>query len=508
MSGGTIPDRGYYAVHAGDGGPRVGELDEEMVFETRAGDAILLGAPAPWRVDVITRDRVIVSPAPGEPGRLPFWRGEGPGRPLELGRAIGALRARARRAHRRRVPSSTCMRTSRSTTNAAKNLVAYVHEQQAHTGALPTDRAVTIERFRDELGDWRVCILTPFGARVHAPWALRRAARPEPASGFEVQSSYTDDGIVLRFADVDELPATALLMPDPDELDRAGDVGARAERRSSPGRFRENAARALLLARSGPQRNPLWAQRLRARDLLAVVRRYPDFPIVIETYREILGEVFDLAEPGGIAATDPQPRDRGPRRGDARRVAFARSLVFAHLAEHVYEQDAPLCGRRGERADARSRPPAVPARAGRAARAHRRGRARDARRAAQGTADDRRARDPDELHDLLRRVGDLDRAEVRARCEGDAEAWLAALTAQWRAVPAELAVGRRWIAAEDAGLYRDALAARCAGGTARALSHGRRESRWRRCCVASRIRAGPFVTDEVATRVSPVGGRG
>jgi ATP-dependent Lhr-like helicase len=508
VSGGTIPDRGYYAVHLGDDGPRIGELDEEMVFETRPGDAILLGSST-WRVESIGRDRVIVSPAPGEPGRMPFWRGEGPGRPLELGRAIGAfLRelgerapADAQRWARERSPLDA---------NAATNLVAYVHEQLAHAGALPTDRAVVIERFRDELGDWRVCILTPFGSRLHAPWALAVQQVLSHRAGFEVQVSWSDDGITLRFADADELPPAALLIPDPDEL--AELVTAElAQSALFASRFRENAARALLLARSGPQRNPLWAQRLKARDLLAVVRRYPDFPIVIETYREILGEVFDL--PGledllrRIRGREVQVHDAETRGASP----FARSLVFAQVAEHVYESDAPLAERRASALVLDRR-----LLAGLLGQSEMR-ELIDADVLAtlvaqlQGTASDRRARDADELHDLLRRLGDLAVDEIHARCEGGeqsgpeatstglAEEWLAKLAAQWRAIETRIAGATRWIAAEDAALYRDALGAPVPSGLPAHLLAATADplSTLLRRYAHTR---GPFPTEDVAER--------
>jgi len=355
-----------------------------------------------------------------------------------------------------------------------------------------------IERFRDEIGDWRVCILTPFGARVHAPWALAVQHILSQRAGFEVQTSYTDDGIVLRFADVDELPAAALLIPDPEELVEVV-TSELAQSALFAGRFRENAARALLLARPGPQRNPLWAQRLKARDLLAVVRKYPSFPIVIETYREILGEVFDLPSledlltrirSREIEVHDVETRGASP---------FARSLVFARVAEHVYEQDAPLAERRAS---------ALNLDRGLLQSLLGQGELRELIDAdvlatlvaqLQGLADDRHARDPDELHDLLRRVGDLDLAEVGGRCAGDPEPWLATLTAQWRALAIDLAGARRWIAAEDAALYQDALGTEIPPGVPdrfRASTEDPLPALLRRF---ARTR-GPFVSADVATR--------
>ncbi|MEM9533888.1 MAG: DEAD/DEAH box helicase, partial [Pseudomonadota bacterium] len=246
MNAGTIPDRGAYGVHLGEDGPRVGELDEEMVFETRAGDNIMLGAST-WRVEAITRDRVIVAPAPGEPGRLPFWRGDGPGRPIELGQAIGAfLRQAGRFGHEKR--TQWLKKHTPLDDYAVENLAAYITEQKDHCGALPTDRSVVIERFRDELGDWRVCILTPFGARIHAPWAMALQRTLGDLAGFEMQVMYTDDGIVLRLADVDDLPALDALIPDPDEVEELI-TDQLASTSLFAGLFRENAVRSLLLRR-------------------------------------------------------------------------------------------------------------------------------------------------------------------------------------------------------------------------------------------------------------------
>ncbi len=249
LNAGTIPDRGNYAVHLGEDGPRVGELDEEMVFESRPGDLIMLGAST-WRVESITRDRVIVSPAPGEPGRLPFWHGDGPGRPLELGQAIGAFVRQLGRMGQARTAAWLKANTPLDEF-AAQNLAAYIAQQKEHTGTLPTDRAITVERFRDELGDWRVCILTPFGARIHAPWAIALQQRLGEQNGFEIQVMYTDDGIVLRFADVEELPPLETLLPDPDDVEEL--VTAQlAGTALFAGLFRENAVRSLLLRRRAP----------------------------------------------------------------------------------------------------------------------------------------------------------------------------------------------------------------------------------------------------------------
>ncbi|HEX9380005.1 MAG TPA: DEAD/DEAH box helicase, partial [Gaiellaceae bacterium] len=289
---GTIPDRGLFGVHLVDGGGRVGELDEEMVYEARAGQTFLLGAST-WRIEEITRDRVLVSPAPGVPGAVPFWKGEGVGRPYELGEAIG-------RASRELVAQSEKAATKRLTEEhrlderAAGNLLTFLNEQAAATGAIPSDRTVVVERFRDEIGDWRLCILTPFGARVHAPWALALAARLRESLGLEVQSIWSDDGIALHLPDADAPPPTDDVVISPDEVEElvVQEVGQSA---LFGARFRENAARALLIPRRRPdQRTPLWQQRLKAQGLLQVARKYGSFPVILETYRECLQDVFDL----------------------------------------------------------------------------------------------------------------------------------------------------------------------------------------------------------------------
>src|SRR6266540_2967255 len=289
---GTIPDRGLYGVHLVDGGGRVGELDEEMVYEARAGQTFLLGAST-WRIEEITRDRVLVSPAPGVPGAIPFWKGEGPGRPHELGEAIG-------KASRELASLSETKALARLTEQhsldeqAARNLLTFLGDQQAATGAVPSDRTVVVERFRDEIGDWRVCILTPFGARVHAPWSLALGARLRDALGLEVQSLWSDDGIAILLPDADATPPIDELIIDPNDIEDLvmTELGGSALFGS---RFRENAGRALLIPRRRPgERTPLWQQRLKAQGLLQVARKYGSFPVILETYRECLQDVFDL----------------------------------------------------------------------------------------------------------------------------------------------------------------------------------------------------------------------
>ena len=342
---GTIPDRGLYGVFQVGGGGRVGELDEEMVYEAREGQTFMLGAST-WRIEEITRDRVLVSPAPGVPGAVPFWKGEGMGRPYELGARIG-------RASRELVALSDDKATDVLRGDyhldklAASNLLAFLREQE-RTSALPTDKTVVVERFRDEIGDWRVCILTPFGGRVHAPWSMALAARIRDALGQEVQTLWSDDGIALHLPDADSPPAIADLLVGPDELEElvVQEVGQTALFGS---RFRENAARALLIPRRRPgQRTPLWQQRLRAQSLLQVARRYGSFPIVLETYRECLQDVFDLPALRGILdglarreldLVDVETASASP---------MAASLLFDYVATYMYEDDTPAAERRAQ----------------------------------------------------------------------------------------------------------------------------------------------------------------
>src|SRR3989475_9216260 len=342
---GTIPDRGLFGVHLIDGGGRVGELDEEMVYEARAGQTVLLGAST-LRIEEITRDRVLVSPAPGVPGAGPFWKGEGVGRPYELGEAIG-------RASRELAALSDEKALERLQTEhtldgrAANNLLTFLNEQAAATGAVPSDRTVVVERFRDEIGDWRLCILTPFGARVHAPWALALAARLRESLGIEVQSIWSDDGIALHLPDADAPPPTDDVVISSDEVEElvVQEVGQSA---LFGARFRENAARALLIPRRRPdQRTPLWQQRLKAQGLLQVARKYGSFPVILETYRECLQDVFDLPalkrlltglRTRALDLVDVETASASP---------YSASLLFDYIATYMYEDDTPPADRRG-----------------------------------------------------------------------------------------------------------------------------------------------------------------
>jgi ATP-dependent Lhr-like helicase len=455
INGGTIPDRGTYSVHLGEDGPRLGELDEEMVHESSAGDVFTLGASS-FRIERITRDRVIVSPAPGEAGKLPFWHGEGPGRPIELGRALGAF-VREISALSDGEAQRVLERDYHLDAVAAQNLRAYLGDQRAATGTLPSDRAITIERFRDELGDYRVCILSPFGARVHAPWALAIEAKLSAHTGVAAQAMYNDDGIVLRFAEGDEPPDPSLLMLDADALE---DLLMQQLAGSAlfAGMFRENASRALLLPRRRPDaRVPLWMQRRRSADLLAVAREFPAFPIILETYRSCLKDVFDVPALRELLAAIDRREVRVDVVDSAAPSPFARDLVFAYVASYLYEGDAPLAERRahalaldrnllrellGESALRDLLDPELIA---------------EVEAELQGVHPERRAHDADMLHDLLRRVGDLREDEIAARTLGDAAAFLSALITAKRASRVRVAGELRVIAVEDAALYRDAL---------------------------------------------------
>lgn len=460
LSGGTIPDRGLYTVHLGEGGPRVGELDEEMVFESRPGQTFILGAST-WRVERITADRVIVSPAPGEPGNIPFWRGDGAGRPAEFGRALGAFLRETDEALRRdRAEAIRRLRDDCALDAfAAENLAAYLEEQRQAAGAVPNDRVILVERYLDELGDWRVVILTPFGAQVHAPWALAIEARLAREAGFEVRAIWSDDGIALRFTGVGEPPPLEALLPSPEEveelvIERLGQSALFAAR------FRENAARALLLPRRGPnRRTPLWLQRQKAAQLLAVASRYPDFPILLETYRECLQDVFDLPALRQLLADIRTRMVRVAEVETAEPSPFARSLAYDYVAAYMYEGDQPLAERRAHAltldrtllrallGDEELRgllpPEAID----------------DVELELQALAEPFRARSADAVHDLLRRLGDLSSSEIEARVADRSAlpAWLARLEREGRALRVRIAGEERYIAAEDAGRYRDGL---------------------------------------------------
>ena len=501
VSGGTIPDRGLYAVHLGSDGPRIGELDEEMVHETRPGETVTLGAST-WRVAEITRDRVGVVPAPGEPGKLPFWRGEGPGRPIELGRRLGEfVRTLADVCHEEgREAGERWLREAHALDAwAAANLVGYVLEQEEATGGLPTDRSITVERFRDELGDWRVCLLSPFGARVHAPWALAIESRLGNEAGFEVQALWSDDGIVLRFADAEQTPTLDALLPDPEEIEDLV-VAQLAGSSLFAAQFRENAARALLLPRRRPgSRTPLWTQRLRAQNLLAVARGFPSFPIMLETYRSCLQDVFDLPSLRTLLGAVRQRSIRVDEVETRSASPFARSLVFAYTATYLYQGDVPLAERRaqalsldrqmlrellGEEELRDLLDAEVIA---------------DVEALLQLRAEERRISDAEGLHDLLRVLGDLAPEEVAARSSADPEGWIESLLAARRIARMRIGGEERLVAVEDAALYRDALGSVPPSGLPEALL-ARTERPLEQILLRYARQHGPFVTESVARR--------
>ena len=460
MSGGTIPDRGTFGVFLPDG-TRVGELDEEMVYESRPGENFLLGAST-WRIEDITFERVIVTPAPGQPGKMPFWHGDRPGRPLELGRALGAFQRETRSLATASATAGTALPQLMADYSldalAAHNVLLYLEEQAQATGVVPDDRTIVVERFRDEIGDWRVCILSSFGVPVHAPWAMAIERRLIERYGIPVETMYTDDGIVLRLPEAaDELPLDDLII-DPDEIDELV-MASLPQTSLFSARFRECAARALLLPRRRPgQRTPLWQQRQRAADLLAVASKYPTFPILLETSRECLQDVFDLP---ALREVLGQLRSRAIRVvsvDTAKASPFAQSLLFNWIAAFMYEGDSPLAERRAaalslDRDLLRDLLGAEELRE-----LLDPGALADIELELQLLADGRRARSADELHDVLRKVGDLSAAEIDLRCEGEAAAaWLASLVHDRRAIAVSVARVDRYIAAEDAARYRDAL---------------------------------------------------
>ncbi|MFC4556335.1 DEAD/DEAH box helicase [Georgenia faecalis] len=468
-SGGTIPDRGLYGVFlarggaddvAGSrGGRRVGELDEEMVYESRVGDTFTLGSST-WRIEDITPDRVLVSPAAGLPGRLPFWKGDSPDRPFELGRALGTLVREvaaldAPEAHAR-------LATGGLDEWARDNLLAYLEEQRAATGRLSDDRTIVVERFRDEIGDWRVVVHSPFGGRVHAPWALVLAARLRDRLGMDVSAMHADDGIVLRLPDVGpgELAVdTADLLLEPEDV--AGEVvRSLAGSAHFAARFREAAARSLLLPRRRPdRRQPLWQQRHRAAQLLSVAADHPEFPVVLEAVRECLQDDFDTPALTTVMADVAARRVRVVEVETPSPSPFARSLLFGYAGQFLYDGDAPLAERRaaaltldpallaelvgeglGDLADLLDPDAAAEVEAEVGLRTH-------------------PAADAEALADLVRRLGPVttDALAQRAADPAAVPGWLAALEAQRRALPVRVAGQQRWIVPEDAARLRDGL---------------------------------------------------
>ncbi len=459
LNGGTIPDRGTYGVFlAGTHAKpiRVGELDEEMVFEQRTGDTFILGAST-WRVEEITHDRVLVSPAPGDPGKMPFWHGDQAGRPIEFGRRIGAL-VRELRDAPRSVAITRLMGEHDLEQGAAENVLRYLADQELASVHVPDDRNIVIERVRDELGDWRVCCLTPLGSRIHAPWAMAVTAKLRANGGQEVETMWSEDGFCLRFPESEEPPPVEQLLLEPEEaaelvLRQLGSTALFAAK------FRESAARALLLPRRRADgRTPLWQQRKRSYDLLGVASRYPSFPILLEAYRECLRDVFDMPALMEVLRAVGN-RSMRVHTVDSRTPSpFASALLFSYVANYIYDGDAPLAERRAQALSIDQ----------------------DQLRELMGDADLRelldinaieeteeqlqclteswRARSMDGVHDLLLRLGDLSREELRIRCVSEevAESVDRLMKAR-RALEVQIAGVKRVIAVEDSARYRDAI---------------------------------------------------
>jgi len=458
-SGGTIPDRGLFGVFlAGRERARVGELDEEMVYETRVGDVFVLGASS-WIIEEITHDRVLVTPAPGRSGVMPFWHGDAPGRPVELGRAVGAFIREisalgpAARSHRLEEMNLDAF--------AARNLSDYLDEQEAATGVLPDDTTVLVERFKDELGDWRVCIHSPFGARVHAPWSLAIEAQAKEHMGVDVQCIYTDDGIVVRLPEANDAPDASFATFDPEDVEHlvVEQVGSSALFAS---RFRECASRALLLPRRRPgSRSPLWQQRQKSARLLQVASEHETFPIVLETFRECLQDVFDLPALVELMASIRRREVKVVEVDTALPSPFASSLQFGYVSAFMYEGDTPLAERRAQALSL-----------DRSLLAEIMGREElrdlidapsltDLEIELQRLTDARKGASADEVHDLLRALGDLSPGEIRARVRlpTSVDAWLVDLVGSRQILETRVAGELRFIAIEDAALYRDALGA-------------------------------------------------
>ena len=459
LNGGTIPDRGLYGVFlAGTGSKpvRVGELDEEMVFEQRTGDTFILGAST-WRVEEITHDRVLVSPAPGDPGKMPFWHGDQAGRPLEFGRRIGAL-VRSLRDMPRSVAVTTLTADHDLEPQAAENVMRYLADQELATTVVPDDRNIVVERVRDELGDWRMCCLTPFGSKIHAPWAMAVTARIRANGGPEVETMWSEDGFVLRFPETDEPPSIDHLLLEPEEavelvLRQLGSTALFAAK------FRESASRALLLPRRRADgRTPLWQQRKRAYDLLSVASRYASFPILLEAYRECLRDVFDMPALMEIMRAIGN-RSLRVHTVDTRTPSpFASALLFSYVANYIYDGDAPLAERRAQAlsidqdqlrelmgdADLRELLDL--------------GAIEETEEQLQCLADGYKARTMDGVHDLLLRLGDLRRDELLTRCVSPEIALtVERLRKSMRVLEVSVAGEKRLIAVEDAGRFRDAL---------------------------------------------------
>nr|WP_254909593.1 DEAD/DEAH box helicase [Micromonospora sp. NBS 11-29] len=515
-SGGTIPDRGLFGVFlaGAERAARVGELDEEMVYESRVGDVFLLGSSS-WRIEEITPDRVLVSPAPGQAARMPFWKGDQLGRPVELGRAIGArVRALLRQSDADAVAT---LRAGGLDDWAAGNLMTYLREQKAATRSLPDDRTVVVERFRDELGDWRLAVHSVLGTRVNGPWALAIGRRLAERYGVDAQVMPSDDGIVVRLPDTaEEPPGADVVVFEPDEVAQLVEesVGTSALFAS---RFRECAARSLLLPRRDPRRRqPLWQQRQRAAQLLDVAREYADFPVTLEAARECLQDVFDQPALAELMRDLAARKVRLVEVESERPSPFARSLLFGYVGAFLYEGDAPLAERRaaalaldsgllGEllgRVDLRELlDPAVLA---------------ESERQLRWRTEQRRPRDAEDVVELLRVVGDLSTAELAER--GVPESWPVELAAARRVLRVRIAGEDRWVIVEDAARLRDALGVALPVGVAEAYltpvadplgdlvaRYARTHGPFAAATCAARFGLGVFVVEQTLRRLAATG---
>jgi ATP-dependent Lhr-like helicase len=502
VNGGAIPDRGLFGVFlAGQNkGSRVGELDEEMVFESRTGETIILGATT-WRIEEISHDRVLVSPAPGEPGKMPFWHGDTAGRPAEFGETIGKM-TRQLLAMPRPTAFTKLVEEHSLGQNAAENLLRYLDDQQAATHRVPSDEDIVVERCRDELGDWRICVLTPFGSRVHAPWCMAAMAKLRDERGLVAESMWSDDGFVIRLPETDEPVDSEYLIPSVTEfrdlvLRQLGSTSLFAAR------FREAAGRALLLPKRRPgSRAPLWQQRKRAADLLAVASRYSTFPILLEAYRECVRETFDLPAATAVLRKIESGQIRVTTVTSEKPSPFASSLLFSYIANYIYDGDAPLAERRAQAlaidqsqlqellgdTDLRE---LLDTSALDEVEAH-----------LQATDPDYHARHADAIHDLLLRLGDLAPDEIASRSVSPEVAdSVKQLEATRRVVNVKIALKRRYIAVEDAARYRDALGIPLPPGLAEVWLRPSAEPLLEIVRRYARTH-GPFTTNDVARRYS------
>ncbi|KQZ85926.1 DEAD/DEAH box helicase [Microbacterium sp. Root166] len=510
-SGGTIPDRGLFGVFiAGESqNARVGELDEEMVYESRVNDVFTLGTTS-WRIVEITHDRVNVVPAFGQPGKVPFWHGDGIGRPAELGEALGKFSREVSTAKPEKAEQR--LRDAGLDDRAQSNLLAYLAEQRESTGTLPTDRQLTVERGRDEVGDWRIILHSPYGMQVHAPWALAVNARIRERLGVEGSAVASDDGIIARVPDAAaEPPGAELFVFEADELEQivTDEVGGSALFAS---RFRECAARALLMPRRNPgRRSPLWQQRQRSAQLLEVARRYPTFPIILETLREVLQDVYDVPALLRLARSIADRSIRLVETEPSQPSPFARDLLFGYVGAFMYEGDSPLAERR---AAALSVDPALLSEL--------LGKIEmrelldpdviaQFEREAQRLDPDRRARGIEGVADLLRILGPLDPAEVAVRLqpadpetpaatEAEASALLDALVTARRVIPITIAGAARFAAIEDAGRLRDAIGVALPVGIPNAFLEPLADPLGDLVARYARTH-GPFTADAVAQRL-------